>query len=1167
MFFLSARRRYILGPALALGAACLPVAFSWGISPGMIPFPASPEAMPAVARGVSPGAPATSDPLPLGNAPQIVSPPVAVGPPIHVPAAASPTGSQFASPAAHPSLPSAEIVKEELCKRRSCWDKLCHRLPQPEISDLANLMDDLEREMFRYGSVAVKSADVWTQNRMTKFRGEYEQEMLKNLSLFRPTLSARQRQADIATLTSATAIGAAMPTSASTTARRGGTVNQVSVPVPAATATLAALPLDGSTPLLGTAGTPTTPGNAAANVILGLQGALPGTATTEAIGLEPTIVLDEHSRYLLHLQQLRRVNTGDDKAEMPGYGLYLLRMPVSLLPGPDSFKGKGASVTVQASHQLPPDLLPGTFRDFVTNDLAAVLAPVIADILDNDLIRTLKGDELRELVVLTQLEAGVGAAGLGAKDVPAVVQASLQVPAAPPATGAVPTPTAPRSSQTYRTLVAAPEVRREQFVKVAKSIRPPSGTTPAGPGRLKASVGSEVDEIYGSRQLLLLAASVKEAREKFAGRDFSIRDWLRGEIKGAYDYMRANSHDSHFVDSKVDEIGRLIVARSYNNLASMRDTWLTTLPGYGEPVESATVTLADRPGRIAYSRTLELLAYGIVVEQYLLDVMLKDDMRRFAMQKGCLPGHPEGEAFYSLNPSASACTLYNAYVATKWPVHVFAIDPVVDQQNVQDISSVRRELQIALAVGVSTGQVNMNTALNYARRLEIDIETIGLNRTAVGFGAGDQTFGWKFYPRVQTAQRESNPRAIADLLLFNGPGPFYDVRHRKIEPGQRECTALVVMPTFVPYLRLNTTVNWFGLIGHCAKQVLDTKDMLSLGQKVQLAKGALAHFSGSCCYRPTDLEGLSARVDQLEAQLPIQSQLVEFPYENTLPGSEVFIEGYSHLAPQLNDWYGAPASSRDFTVFLSGHHFSVHETKVIAGGVAVAPDKFVLLSRDLMQVTVPANAVVENRTVQENDKQTGQLVTRVVPTIDVHVASPNGPSNHLLIELPALEPKPCPVASGLRWSLPTVYSARYTFPTASPAFAFVAGESILPPTSELVIEAPPSYFPAPAGMSLVVTVTSGGKVIYNTSDAVTKATLSFDPKRNAFYMLGGAFKALSDDMIVAVQAALNAKPASGALKPPSEPLVISAKLVIGSVVYPLDNQLTVGLVDSTPTKP
>ena len=45
------------------------------------------------------------------------------------------------------------------------------------------------------------------------------------------------------------------------------------------------------------------------------------------------MVLDEHSNYLNHLNQLRRINAGDDLADRPGYGLYLVRIPVTLSPG------------------------------------------------------------------------------------------------------------------------------------------------------------------------------------------------------------------------------------------------------------------------------------------------------------------------------------------------------------------------------------------------------------------------------------------------------------------------------------------------------------------------------------------------------------------------------------------------------------------------------------------------------------------------------------------------------------------------------------------------------------------------------------------------------------------------------------------------------------------
>ena len=99
--------------------------------------------------------------------------------------------------------------------------------------------------------------------------------------------------------------------------------------------------------------------------------------SSNGIGLEPSILLDERSDFLYHLQELRRVNTGDDRSDMPGYGLYLVRMPVSILPGPNSIKGKGAKVTIQAKHQLTPDLLASTFRNVVILDTAYQLMDAV----------------------------------------------------------------------------------------------------------------------------------------------------------------------------------------------------------------------------------------------------------------------------------------------------------------------------------------------------------------------------------------------------------------------------------------------------------------------------------------------------------------------------------------------------------------------------------------------------------------------------------------------------------------------------------------------------------------------------------------------------------------------------------------------------------------------
>ena len=58
-------------------------------------------------------------------------------------------------------------------------------------------------------------------------------------------------------------------------------------------------------------------------------------------------------------------------------------------------------------------------------------------------------------------------------------------------------------------------------------------------------------------------------------------------------------------------------------------------------------------------------------------------------------------AFYEFDPSPEAKQAFNAYVACKWPLHVYSVDPAVEQQNVLDAFSRRSELQLALAVAVA----------------------------------------------------------------------------------------------------------------------------------------------------------------------------------------------------------------------------------------------------------------------------------------------------------------------------------------------------------------------------------------------------------------------------------------------------------------------------------
>ena len=83
--------------------------------------------------------------------------------------------------------------------------------------------------------------------------------------------------------------------------------------------------------------------------------------------------------------------------------------------------------------------------------------------------------------------------------------------------------------------------------------------------------------------LYALAADVKEAKGQFHGHDFSTRDWLILETKGADAYILSNRDDPHFSTERTEAIGRLVETRSYNQLAVGCDNWLITLPGYGQP--------------------------------------------------------------------------------------------------------------------------------------------------------------------------------------------------------------------------------------------------------------------------------------------------------------------------------------------------------------------------------------------------------------------------------------------------------------------------------------------------------------------------------------------------------------------------------------------------------
>jgi hypothetical protein len=754
------------------------------------------------------------------------------------------------------------------------------------LTDAEQMIDELDRVMTMYGTISVKTPDVWGQDRLAKFRSEYELQMAEWLRHgFKTDINASVRRSEV----EATQIQVG-----------GNFVGLSSTP-----------PRNASGSSANQGGAPSTSDGGAGVAALSKSlsgmnaGAVsPTTGADKApIALEPTVVLDEHSSYLNHLNQLRRINAGDELADRPGYGLYLIRIPVTLSPGPRSRRGKGAIITVSASPVMSKHTMRNALRNAVINESVNNLTQAVSN---------------------------------------------------------------QSTSATDRTSAMA-----------------------RGAFSLVAFADNEL--FYGKQNIQLLR---QEAEHQLA-RDLSgephhrnarIAEWLRGELEASYHFLEeaATPRRSAQLTSSTDpleELGNQVARRDFSRIAQIRSMGLRD----SQVKRVATQELGeDAELGARRERVIRTLALALQIQAAGLSRRLKQDI----VDQGATvePEALSKLSFFEPEVSDGAFLTFQKYVNTKWPLRVYAIEPVIAQQNVADAFGRSKRTAFDLLAAGPMGPWKAMMGMAADRRAADDETAIRLNPTMVGFGAGQSTFGWVFYPRLQTSG-SSGDRLLTDLaLLLKGRVVDPTGGDQSIEPGQRECTALVEMPNFVPKIEFITVANWFRTSEVSDGQKSELEKATILGRKLVAAESALNKAKIEGQYREEEYQIAMDRIRQLRDLMPTQRLVVRVPFSGDHNDSRIFCSQGLQLRPALLGWHGKPPEpGEESTVFVEGNNFSVHDTHVIAGGKLA---KSVLISRHVLEVTIAKEATPTPSI--DGD-----------PLLDINVATPNGVSNHLLIKMAA----------------------------------------------------------------------------------------------------------------------------------------------------------------------
>lgn len=1059
--------------------------------------------------------------------------------------------------------------------------------------EVANRIDIITEGVRDDGSIVIKQPDVYSNAKTTKYRRDFEKQISQELDNFRLIIAARNARLDFASLTSQTSLGAALTGTTTPALPTGPTVTAATIP---------------TAPALG----------------FNAQGGKLDSFST-GMGIEPTIYLDQEKRFIDHLNELRRVNMGVDRDESAGYGLYLVRLPVSILPGQKTREGYGAELMITAQHEFPPSFLAGTYRNLVINDLVDQLGPVLYEYIRTGRVET--SDKMKvaknEIVIIknkseilydvvkekinivnnsiNEIIEGIGGHGaLARKERDGSIADRYMkkvennfLPETFMMLSAGKVSDASDDKMVREWLVdfvggedlrhagddafvgdnsSAMERRLHLLSRLAAKVKAKEGVLInndmkiridsfcSGVDRLAELAGiqrllyktidSFVDEHLGV--VLAIVGEIKVVDAKLYGdvvKEYSALkaanrevETVRGEISRREkelelakvsnlssgrspkrDYPIAVPDISDvFLEENLIEVTRIIqrllptkqplqadvrgalrqlLGAAYDAMARPASQELgmsaegDVAPVLGSPLieeihqavqqrafaaEGEASALTMLHGRLlaaletaqknVRNSAIGPLGWAIAVDAGLLDFQMRDSIARFFAARGLPCPNWEAIRFYQDDPVAHE--VFCEFVRHRWPIVTFAIDPVFEQQNVNDAFLLNRDMQLALAFAFSTGQINFQQLNTFRRNIQQQSETISLNRTVTAFSMGNDVFGYRFQPRFQNPpMQKTNIHVAMSQLISGGPGPDYATRKSKLEPGIRELTMVMTVPTFLTSMRVESAGNWYRLTDPDDLKITSAR-MIEQGREVMRLRDQLAQACNANQYRPDDVRVLASKIRQVESMLNMQSSIVPLPYEKTTSGFELFTEGSVELAPELLGFDGIDGINpeKEGSIFLFGKNISIHETKVVIGGkeldealtktdaqghrVDNSNLQVDILSREIVRIKYPANSL------QTTTLSDGKEV------IEIYLATPNGISNRLSIPLKG-QKAAAPASTGYNLSAKEIsYDVELKVDPATRGYIVNAVDVTAPDKLEIQPEVPVSPRPQEVKVTL-----------------------------------------------------------------------------------------------------